>query len=320
MTPGDGHGGDGGNGGTGGDCGGGDGGNGGNGTASAGDGGDGGNAGINSTGCGGDGGDGGDATRPNGTAGDGGNGGNGPCRGQGGEGGTRDGSGGDGKDGAPGKTIKRIAGIPYPAFGADEDAIVAYALTGTMDTQLLTKYWDNGMPAPAYDWNFLEGLTQRDAQGVTEVHGVVHPDSLNEQRLRVVIEFRINGPSPLIEFQWLTGMRFDITNAKQIPDEPDWKRITVTAPRLDGRPFGPGADMFIYRNRHVQVRTFEVEAFGPLGDADLNGVVDIHDMMTVMQNIGNNDNPGVQDGDLNADQRVDINDLEPVLNTINSGD
>ncbi|MBM91102.1 MAG: hypothetical protein CMJ35_05755 [Phycisphaerae bacterium] len=316
MTPGNGHGGDGGDGGTGGDCGGGDGGDGGNGTASAGNGGDGGNSGINSTGCGGDGGDGGDITpNPNpGNAGDGGDGGNGPCPGEGGAGGTRPKWEALGQDGAPGKAVRRIRGIPYPAVGADDEAIADYALTGTMDTQLLTRYWDNNLQAPSYDWNFIEAGV--DAQGIVEVQGVVHPDSLNSERIRAIIEFKVDGPNPLIEFQWRTGVLFDLAQSKPIQGEPDWRRMNIAAPRLNGQPFGPGADMFIYRNRDVEVRVFDIQDFGPLGDANLDGLVDINDLSVITQNLGNTNATEVTDGDLNADSKVDLYDTLPVLQSI----
>ena len=181
-----------------------------------------------------------------------------------------------------------------------------------MSPELLAIDWSNEDAFPIYDWRFYD-LQQPDFEGATEVYGVLHPDSLLSERLRVVIEFCVIDDHPILEFTWLNMVMFAVEHSKPVPGEPEWRRMIVSAPRVDGQPFGPGADMFMYRNRGIEVRKFTVEDYGFIGDANLDGLVNMNDLGVVIDHIGVDQYPDATDGDLNADGFVDIFDVFPVI-------
>ncbi len=92
--------------------------------------------------------------------------------------------------------------------------------------------------------------------------------------------------------------------------------MIVSAPRLDAQPFGPGVDVFVYRNRGIAVRRFDLEDYGRIGDANLDGLVDESDFGIIIHNFGMDQNPETTDGDLNADGVVDVLDMYPIIETI----
>ncbi len=184
-----------------------------------------------------------------------------------------------------------------------------------MDPVMLSQDWTNNLDFPLYEWRFYN-LVMSDHAGATEISGVLHPESLSSDRLRAVIEFRIVDEDPVLEFAWGTGNQYNITQSKPIANEPHWRRMIISAPRLDAQPFGPGVDVFVYRNRGIAVRRFDIEDYGRVGDANLDGLVDESDFGIIIHNFGMDQNPETTDGDLNADGVVDVLDMYPIIETI----
>ncbi|MEM9372045.1 MAG: hypothetical protein AAGA55_00235, partial [Planctomycetota bacterium] len=152
------------------------------------------------------------------------------------------------------------------------------------------------------------------------ISGILHPDSLLTDRVRVVIQYKVVGPNPELEFSFENGPSKTIADAVPVkPVEPDWMQLSVTAIRANGGSFGLGVDMFVYENRDIEVRTLYFEDIGPIGDANLDGIVDVNDLQTVIDNLGSPDAVENEEGDVNDDDTVDAIDAQNVIQGMTSG-
>ena len=143
---------------------------------------------------------------------------------------------------------------------------------------------------------------------------VLHPNSLHAERLRVTVEAYPVGSQPIV------GVRFGVGGAilptPSIPIALDGiitrYEYTVVRP-ADGLPLGTYLDMFQLEMRDVIVTRFEVVDLGVKGDLNLDQQVDTLDFGIVTQNISSVGNIGVENGDANLDGVVDTADAITVL-------
>lgn len=340
-------GGKGGNGGSGGSKasgGGGQGGEGGDGVGGGGDGGDGGNG----TSVGGDGGDGGKGTGPGADGGDGGNGGAASDRngtgGDGGDGGrtlttTDSGVGGNGGNGGgaelfngfggqagvgPGGSGERGKDGPRtdPRFQAmlplsiQRNGVVNVRLAaqdGQMTPQEYAEsiQWED-IPGDEIDWGEISVTWYfQDPDDILTIVGGLHPDSLELERIRVIVEYRETGEAPVLDVTFGVGTM--VASNKPIIGDPGWKGAVFTVVRPDGGPLGAFLDEFTYRTRDVEIRRFEIVDLGPIGDLNLDGQSDGHDLAVVGDNYGAAGVLQVEEGDANADGSVDTTDATIVV-------
>lgn len=149
--------------------------------------------------------------------------------------------------------------------------------------------------------------------GFLTIEGMLHPDSRTAERLRIIIEFKHDGPDPFIEIQLHDGPSRTNADSKPFPNEPGWRLLELTAIRNGNDPFGVCLDMFTYTVRDVEVRRFQISDIGPLGDLNLDGVVDELDLQITVVNSGLSGDLEVEDGDANADGTVNAADAAIVI-------
>ncbi|MCC5824265.1 MAG: hypothetical protein LAT64_11315 [Phycisphaerales bacterium] len=327
-------GGAGGKGGDGVDCGG-AGGRGGDGSTSGGNGGCGGIS--TGGGQGGQGGNGGSVTGPGGFGGTGGCGGNslgtGGCGGKSGNGGNYAPGSSPGLPSAPGYgtdangnpctkgmgevgkpllqahngpvSIKYIAGLEQLAFRGDDplEEIVPFinifwhAIPGS---QLDTATWHIGSP-------FLPN-------GLIRHKLLLHPESLDAERVQIGIEFRVTGANPLLSIVFGIDDVMHPHPSVPVPLGDGWFRTAFTAIRPEpGVPMGNHLDMFVYETKDIEVRFFEAHDIGPKADVNMDGVVDVLDLQIVLANMFAAGDLAIEDGDTNLDGVVDMQDLLTVL-------
>jgi len=349
-NPDEGFGGNGGNGGNGED-GGGDGGDGGDGE-NGGPGGHGGNA-HGPNGEGGDGGDGGKAS--DGLGGRGGNGGAAPgdggCGGDGGDGGDAVVEfGGNGVPGGPGdpgggRGDTLTGGDPCHGDQGDRGRATRRERMGLMPTPLsmipqLPAIED--MPDDQTDlimkkisgWIGYDGPDIRiaaryssfsafpDLSGqevLAEYRLMLHPESLEADTLRVVIESRPFGDEPEIIIGF--GVDGDIAPVVSPPVDlgDGWVRRHYTIARpVPGEPIGKHLDMLTYSARHVEVRGFRVLDMGKKGDVNADGRVDGADLGVVLNHYSRSGGVDLEEGDTNGDGEVDAADVSNVVGNLDA--
>lgn len=327
-----GQGGTGGRGGNGVDCGG-LGGQGGDGSTFGGTGGCGGH----STGGGqaGDGGKGGKATSPGGVGGTGGCGGNSPgqggCSGSGGDGGNYVPGASPGMPGMPGSgdgdgvgdcggelgqigspehvahngpaSIKYTIGLEQLAFRGDDPL---------EEVVPMISYW-RAVPGSEIGVATRRPLSPFQPDGSIEHKLVLHPESLDNEVVRVVVEYRVTGQSPLLSVVF--GLEDPVVPSPSIPVPlgDGWFLMNLTVVRPEaGEPMGVHLDMLDYETRDVEVRLFEVHSIAK-GDVNFDGIVDEQDLQIVGANMFATGALRIEDGDTDLSGAVDANDALNVL-------
>jgi hypothetical protein len=182
--------------------------------------------------------------------------------------------------------------------------------------------WSNGYLA-GFDWLDLRTLTGTlpgpDADGVLTWYGALHPSSLTSDRLRAIVEYRVDGNDPLIEVVWGDGVAVPQRSAAPVNLGDGWFRATFSVVRNPDRSaIGHTLDQFVYRARQVEVRLFEIHDAGPLGDANMNRAVDGNDLGVVAANYGISGDTDFEEGDTNLDRVVDAQDALIVIDALNN--
>ncbi len=180
---------------------------------------------------------------------------------------------------------------------------------------IVAQNWDD-LPDENIDWRLSAYSFPDENNGVSIASGVLHPGSLGADRVRGSIEFRVNGPDPVVDLSFTDGPGVTIANAQLIPGDGDWQVLKITLIRQNGEAFGTGVDMFEYRTRDVEVRVFRFAEMGPIGDLNGNGNVDGADLGIVTGNMGAQGVLDPEDGDANQDGIVDTNDAIIVIEGI----
>jgi len=155
--------------------------------------------------------------------------------------------------------------------------------------------------------------------GVEIVEGVLHPDHLGAERVRITIEYQIVGPQPLLALELLgqSGPSATLSDAEGIVGEPGWFRLTLTGVRPTvGSSYGNGIDQFRFQNRDVEARLLICDDLGKKGDLNLNGTVTIEDLSVVANNLGDSGALEPEQGDANMDGSVDAADAQVVVDQI----
>ncbi len=184
-------------------------------------------------------------------------------------------------------------------------------LRAPIDPDVVAVEWENNVPLGLIDWNAYQIENPAGINGPAVVRGVLNPVSLDEKRVGFLIEFQITGENPVMSFGFENHQVYTIADATPMGD--GWVRLNVFAARLDGSAFGNGLDSFEYTGRDIQARKFRFMPAGKIGDVNLDGAVDIDDLLLVANNQGLVGSIGVEDGDANTDGVVDLSDVQVVV-------
>jgi len=149
---------------------------------------------------------------------------------------------------------------------------------------------------------------------------MLHPESLDADTLRVVVESRPFGDEPevTIGFGVDGGVAPVVSPPVLLGDGWVLRQYTITRPN-PGAPIGKHLDMLVYAARHAEVRVFRVIALGAKGDVNADGIVDETDLGVVVSNYAESGALNIEDGDTNLDGEVDAQDVTNVLGNL-SGD
>ncbi|MCC5823015.1 MAG: hypothetical protein LAT64_07305 [Phycisphaerales bacterium] len=214
--------------------------------------------------------------------------------------------------------VQRFTRVIGTNVGSASQAEVAIARgdAGPCDLEEIAKDWQSVDWRENFDWLCSEYIWPEINDGFITIEGMLHPDSRTAERLRIIIEFKHDGPDPFIEIEWHNGPSRTHTDSKPIQDEPGWHMMMLTGIRDGDNPFGACLDMFTYTVRDVEVRRFQIADIGPIGDLNLDGVVDELDLQIVLANMALSGDLEVEDGDANGDGVVDANDLNAVIQSM----
>lgn len=196
-------------------------------------------------------------------------------------------------------------------FATDEQ--LASTLAAGCDPVAAAEEWDEVWTRSSFDWRVVDYGWPENNDGLTVIRGVLHPDTLTAERVRITIEYKATGPDPFVEIELDNGPSRTNADSKAIQGEVDWRIIVLTGLRDGDDAFGECLDMFTYSVRDVEVRRFQVEDIGQLGDVNLDGLVNQADLQVVTQNSGVTGDLEVEDGDANADGVVNTTDANIVV-------
>jgi len=156
-----------------------------------------------------------------------------------------------------------------------------------------------------------------DAQGVQRYACLLHPNSLLGDTIRITLEARVVGPSPLVQVDFGANAEFPTTPSVPVPLGNGWMRYEFTIVRpTPGVAMGAYLDMFDYAGRDIEARLFEVNDLGVKGNVNFDNTVNILDMVTVLNNYSMSGNTNIENGDTNLDGVVNFQDVTNVLNAM----
>lgn len=284
------------------------------------DGGDGGRGGCggDSTGfggCGGDAGDGGNGTGEPGDAGA-------PGNGSGPEPGEDDGPC-NGKPGTKGERVNLVIGKAMPIRLVDLQGLDNVAVQNGLTLEQVVRDIDTwkGEPGPSIGIGVRTPNSTNPLQtdGTVRFDLVLAPESLDAERIRVAVEYLVDGASPSVQVGF--GADGSIAAAPSLPIvlADGWTRreFTVVRPATGG-PLGHRLDLFRYESRDLNVRLLQAADLGARGDVNLDNVVNVQDLNIVAANMFAAGALGVEDGDTDLNGVVDAADLMTVIDDINN--
>lgn len=145
---------------------------------------------------------------------------------------------------------------------------------------------------------------------------VLHPESLETEVVRVIVEYRAAGPNPLLSVVFGLGNPIQPNHSLPVPLGDNWflMNLTIARPQA-GEPMGNHLDMFVYETDDVEVRRFEVLSVRK-GDVNLDGVVDAQDLQIVQANLFSTGELEIEDGDTDLSGAVDATDAMNVLQSM----
>lgn len=143
---------------------------------------------------------------------------------------------------------------------------------------------------------------------------VLAPESLDTERVRVAVEYRVDGASPSVSIGFGADGSIVAAPSVPVPIGDGWlsREFTVVRPQAGG-PLGHRLDLFAYHTRDVEVRLLAARDLGARGDVNLDQIVDIHDLAVVASNMFTAGDLGIEQGDTDLNGVIDTADLITVI-------
>ena len=153
--------------------------------------------------------------------------------------------------------------------------------------------------------------------GIIRHEFVLHPESLDAEMIRILIEYRVTGQNPLLFAAFGLDDPIMPFPSLPVPLGDGWfaRDLTVVRPQ-NGEPMGVHLDMLDYETRDIEVRRFEVQDLGIKGDVNLDGQVDALDLQIVLNNMFMTGQLTIEDGDTDLSGSIDATDVVNIIQAI----